>query len=318
MCTQRFPFFLASRFLSECKLCREMMIDSPQLTAACSDYKTVIGSLSGMRKFRQSLAGTPGASCWQLWLAVEDFRNAISPQDATSIIRRISYMFIDDGAKYPLPSNVRSLIKLPRSNTVPEAGILNEAQAVALDTLRAYWLPRFLTTQDDSQTIESILEEELVVTCELELTRLLTQEQPDSSKATSALLPSIHASAPAVRPVSFVDRLEEIARAHARAKVRLFVESVTSDFANGRPFQTYLELTRDAKSIRDLAFVSAASQYRLDMSSVYDTRPLTRRARPIFERFISSASDAIDIPETMRSKITFESSHATHQVFDQE
>ena len=155
MCTQRFPFFLASRFLSECKLCREMMVDSPQLTAACADYKTVIGSLAGMRRFRQSLAGTPGASCWQLWLAVEDFRNATSPHDATSIIRRISYMFIDDGAKYPLPGNVRSLIKLPRSNTVPEAGILNEAQAVALDTLRSYWLPRFLTAVDRGREVSN-------------------------------------------------------------------------------------------------------------------------------------------------------------------
>ena len=114
-----------------------------------------------------------------------------------------------------------------------------------------------------------------------------------------------------------LDRLEEISHAHKRAKYQLFVQAVACDNVNGRPFLNYLELSNDETAIKDLMFAGAATQYRLDMDLVTDTRPLTRRARPIFERFLGAASpDAIDVTETIRAKVATSSARATVNVFD--
>ncbi len=48
---QRFPFFLLSKDLSECKLCRELIIENPRFETICPDYREVIGSVSGMKRF---------------------------------------------------------------------------------------------------------------------------------------------------------------------------------------------------------------------------------------------------------------------------
>ena len=114
-----------------------------------------------------------------------------------------------------------------------------------------------------------------------------------------------------------LDRLEEISQAHKRAKYQLFVQAAACDYANGRPFLNYLELCKDEHAIKDLMFAGAATQFKLDMDAVTDTRPLTRRARPIFERGLSTTSpDAVDISEAIRAKVATSSAKATVDVFD--
>ena len=107
--TQRFPFFLASRDLSECRLCRELTADNARLAITHPHYKSTIGSVDGMARVLRGLHGTPGEGCWHFWLFADEYRNCVSAIDAADKLKRCHGLFIDDAAPHPLPPSIRQV-----------------------------------------------------------------------------------------------------------------------------------------------------------------------------------------------------------------
>lgn len=335
--SQRFPFFLTSRDLSECKLCREVIVDNARFASICPSYKELLGSVEGMKSLYKSLIGTPGLACWNFWLFVEYFRNCVSPIECGDMLKRVHQLFLDENACFPLPPSIRQDILLPRDGFVPEAGIFNAAQASALDTLKTYWIPRYLSSSTASRPLEEDKYESFNQSVEKSVAALmLTKVDQDdqqiqlgtgqlptiaisqsfSGRPNSAFATPIYTES--IGDSSFFERFEEVARVHAKAKNEAYMHAIALDVDKGRPFKSYLECMQRQSAVRDLEFIDAVIHFKTELYELMSPRILIRRARALFDRFIATSSpDAISLSHTMRAKLAQATTAPSKTIFDE-
>jgi hypothetical protein len=129
--THRFPFFMTSSSLDQCKFSRMLAsdLDGRPSTAQIDGKVGVIATANDLRRFEQSLVGTPGIpcsnvdrsvlfnkpfaatglACFQLWFAIERFRNCTNIVEAAALVRDIADRFIEDKSTTALPQSVKQV-----------------------------------------------------------------------------------------------------------------------------------------------------------------------------------------------------------------
>ncbi|XP_066269418.1 uncharacterized protein [Branchiostoma lanceolatum] len=165
---ERFSLFLTSDLYVEYLLNKRLRQTTVHLTPSDRDgskdkklrsmgdmLRRMLKKARGMRRFRQSLRGTPGRSYLAFWLDAETYRRQPCAKKRRELLRNIIRKYFCNGADLEMPTAIKMKVlqagvdekltlQAEFSEGCPSPHLLVDVQQVVLETIQSYWLPRYM------------------------------------------------------------------------------------------------------------------------------------------------------------------------------
>ncbi|XP_078664963.1 uncharacterized protein LOC144907612 isoform X2 [Branchiostoma floridae x Branchiostoma belcheri] len=165
---ERFSLFLTSDLYVEYLLNKRLKQTTVHLTTSDRDgskdkhvrslgdmLRRALKKARGMRRFRKSLAGTPGQSYLAFWLDAEAYRRQPCAAKRRTLLRDIIRKYFCNGAVLEMPPAIqlqvlqagvdeKLTLQAEFTEGCPSPHLLSGVQQTVLDTIQSYWLPRYM------------------------------------------------------------------------------------------------------------------------------------------------------------------------------
>ncbi|XP_035659612.1 regulator of G-protein signaling protein-like isoform X3 [Branchiostoma floridae] len=164
---ERFSLFLTSDLYVEYLLNKRLRQTMVHLTPSDRDgsnkrlrspgdmLRRALKKARGMRRFRQSLAGTPGRCYLAFWLDAEMYRRQPCAGKRRVLLRNIIRKYFCNGAALEMPPAMKLqllqagvdeklTLQAEFSEGCPSPHLLVYVQQEVLNTIQSYWLPRYM------------------------------------------------------------------------------------------------------------------------------------------------------------------------------